>query len=486
MNTNSKNVRVRFAPSPTGFLHVGGARTAIFNWLFAKKHGGQFLLRIEDTDAERSDQQMVEVIFQGLKWLDLNWDEPPIFQSERLPLYRNHADRLLSLGKAYKCFCTPDTLGIARAQAAKEKRTFKYDQTCLHLSGEEVAKLEAERPYAVRLRVDEDVISFEDEVYGEIKVMSDQIDDFIILRSDGRPTYHLAVVIDDHEMGITHVIRGEDHVSNTPKHLLLYRAFGWAPPTFAHLPLIIGPDQQRLSKRHGATAISEYRSNGFLADAMFNFLALLGWSSGDDRELFSRAQLVKEFDLSSVMKKSAVFDERKLQWMNGQYIMNLDDESLLDLALPQLLQSRLIDGDFADTNRALLLRITGLLKTRMRQLTEFAAMAGYFFADPEQFDEKAVRKHWKDPELPAKFDLLQQRLAALETFTTESIEEAMRALAEELEMSAAKLIHPTRVALTGVAATPSLFEVMEILGQEAVLRRIQKARELLQASLWNR
>jgi glutamyl-tRNA synthetase len=472
---------VRFAPSPTGFLHLGGARTAIFNWLFAKKYGGQFLLRIEDTDAERSEQRMVEVILEGLKWLDLNWDEPAVFQSERLSVYKDHADRLLSLGKAYKCFCSSDTLKFARERAPKEKRTFKYDRTCLYLGEEQTAKLAAEKPYVVRLRVGDDAISFDDEVYGEIRITSDQIDDFIILRSDGRPTYHLAVVIDDHEMGITHVIRGEDHVSNTPKHLLLYQAFDWAPPKFAHLPLIIGPDQQRLSKRHGATAVGEYRSNGFLADTMFNFLTLLGWSSGDDRELFSRAQLVNEFDLSGVMKKSAVFDERKLQWMNGQYIMELDDEFLLDLALPQLIQSGLISSDFADTNRPLLLRITGLLKTRMRQLTDFATMAEYFFADPERFDEKAVKKHWKDPELTTKFDLLSQRLDALETFTAESIEKAMRALAEELEMNAAKLIHPTRVALTGIAATPGLFEVMEILGRDAVLRRIQKARELLQA-----
>ncbi|NIR52432.1 glutamate--tRNA ligase [candidate division KSB1 bacterium] len=476
--------RVRFAPSPTGYLHVGSARTAIFNWLFARKHQGRFLLRIEDTDVARSGLDMVEAIFSSLRWLGLNWDEEPIFQSRRFEIYQKYAEQMVADNQAYKCFCTKEKLQAEREKARKEKRTFRYDRTCLRLSDAKKAKLESGgAPHAVRLKVDEGRTAFFDEVFGDVQVDHEQLDDFIILRSDGKPTYHLAVVVDDHEMEITHVIRGDDHLSNTPKHILLYNAFGWETPKFVHLPLILGPDRQRLSKRHGATAVSEYKTAGYLPEAMFNFLALLGWSSGDDRESFSRDQLIEEFDLSGIMKKSAVFDERKLEWMNNQYIMARDDESLLKLTIPRLEASGLVSSEFVKENKTYLLKIMALLKPRMRRLSDFPDMASYFFRAPESYDEKAVKKHWKGPDLVDKFHRLIDRLGNIEDFHPDEIETAIRSLAEELDMSAAKLIHPTRVALTGAPASPGLFEVMELLGKDTVIRRLEKAVDFVEHHL---
>ncbi len=473
--------RVRFAPSPTGFLHVGGARTAIFNWLFARKYGGDFLLRIEDTDVERSGEAMVDAILEGLQWLGLNWDEEVIYQSHRLELYDRYIAQLIDAGKAYKCYCAVEEIDADRAQARAAKRDYRYNATgkCRHLSTAEIDACErAGKPHVVRFLLPEGQTTFEDAVYGNISVDHRQLDDFIIRRSDGFPTYHLAVVVDDHEMGITHIIRGDDHLSNTPKHVLLYRAFGWAAPKFGHVPLILGNDKQRLSKRHGATAVGEYAKAGYLPEAMFNFLSILGWSSGDDRELFSREELIAEFSADGIQKKSAVFDEKKLEWMNGQYINAMPAEQFYDLLVTSLIESCTIDAQFAEAKTAYLERVAELIQPRLKYVTEIARMTGYFFSAPTAYDQKAIRKHWKAPDQIERFEELCRRLD-LQEWTIESIETVLRDYAGQLGVGAGKVIQPLRLAITGIAATPGMFEVMALLGKEQVLSRIKDAVDYL-------
>lgn len=471
-----KTVRVRFAPSPTGYLHVGGARTAIFNWLFARKHSGKFLLRLEDTDVARSGQEMVDAIIHGLKWLGLDWDEEPVYQSHRFDIYKKAAHELIAKDRAYKCFCSAERLQQVREKAVREKSEYKYDRHCRNLSPEEIKCSEsAGTRFVIRLKVGEGETVFSDEVYGNIKFNNSQIDDFVLLRSDGHPTYHLAVVVDDNAMAITHVIRGDDHLSNTPKHILLYRAFGWQPPVFAHVPLILGPDKQRLSKRHGATSVSEYEKAGYLPEAVMNFLALLGWSSGDDRELFAREELIREFTIAGISKKSAVFDEKKLKWMNGQYLNRMDAEKLLELVMPQILSEQLLNEEAVRENRDYLLRVVKLLQPRLKRLSEFSEKVNYFLREPETYEEKAVSKYWQDETVIDTYNQLIGRLEKVAHFKAENIEPVIRNLAEELGLSAAKLIHPIRLALTGQEVSPGIFEVTELLGKETVLRRLRKA-----------
>ncbi len=442
-------------------------------------------MRIEDTDVARSDQDVVDAILNGLKWLGLDWDEEPVFQSKRFEVYKEFAEKLVKAEKAYKCYCTQERLKEIREKAQREKGEYKYDRACLKLTESELKTCERdELPFVIRLKVREGRTSFHDQVYSEIEFDNSQIDDFVILRSDGHPTYHLAVVVDDYEMQISHVIRGDDHLSNTPKHILLYEAFDWNCPVFAHVPLILGPDRQRLSKRHGATAVGEYKNAGYLTDAFVNFLSLLGWSSGDDREIFTCDELIKAFSLQGIMKKSAVFDERKLQWMNGQYLMAMDEENLLDLVLPDLLEDGLVTKKYSDENRAYLLKIVSLLKPRLKRVSEFPTMARYFFRDPVTYDEKGTKKHWKDTQLNDKFIQLIYVLMPIKEFTTDTIENAMKKLAEDLDINAAKIIHPVRIAITGYSVSPGMFEVMEILGKETSIRRIKRAVEYLQNSPW--
>ncbi len=476
-------VRVRFAPSPTGYLHIGGARTAIFNWLFARKHQGQFLLRIEDTDQARSGEEMVQVILDGLEWLGLDWDEPPVHQSLRFPIYRGYAEQLVVNGHAYYCYCSQERLQELRQRAIAEKGAIKYDGHCRNLTPEERAELEAAgRSRVIRFKMPEGRTTFRDEVHGDLDFDNSELDDFILLRSDGIPTYHLAVVVDDHEMRISHVIRGDDHLSNTPKQVLLYQAFGWQQPVFAHVPLILGPDKRRLSKRHGATSVGEYRKAGYLPEAMVNYLALLGWSPGDDREIMSRDELIEAFSLAGISKKSAVFDERKLEWMNGQYIQRLTGAELVDRARPFLLESGLATSEELEDRSTTLAAAAELIKKRIRRLTEFPEAVSYFLRDPGTYDTAAAAKHWKGPEALERLQLVYQRLEALDEFDEPHLEKAIRGLAEELGVSAAKLIHPTRLAVTGRGESPGLFEVMAILGRDRVLRRLKKAVEFLQKS----
>lgn len=470
----SDNIRVRFAPSPTGYLHIGGARTAIFNWLFARHHQGTFLLRIEDTDFARSDPKMVEAIYDGLNWLGLDWDEEPIFQSQRMETYRQVALQLIEQEQAYFCYCSKEKLDQQRQSGGEGERTFRYDGHCRNISASERKKLEAEGvSKAVRFKVEAGKTSFSDEVHGSLTINNDEIDDFIILRSDGIPTYNFAVVVDDHDMEISHVIRGDDHLSNTPKQIMLYQALSWQQPLFAHVPLILGSDKKRLSKRHGATSISEYESAGYLPEAMLNFLSLLGWSPGDDREIMAKSELIESFALNGIGKKSAVFDEAKLIWMNGEYISRMSDDDLLQRVFPILQQQQAFaESKFSESyvNKTL-----SLLKPKIKKITDFANLGFYFFKDPEQYDEAAVKKYWQDDFVSNRLKAVVDRLIKLDEFDAEQIESSIRNLAEESGISAAKLIHPIRLALTGFGVSPGLFELMEVLGKQVVLRRINIA-----------
>ena len=478
-------VRTRFAPSPTGYLHVGGARTAIFNWLYARHSGGTFFLRIEDTDAARSGDEMVRAILEGMKWLGLDWDDEVVYQSQRLEVYRQTAHDLIGRGRAYKCFCSKDELRLRREAAAVQKRDYRYreDRTCLSLSAEEIrTREEAGHPYVIRLKIPDDgETTFVDQVYGEISVRHKQLDDFVLLRPDGYPTYHLAVVVDDHEMGITHIIRGDDHLSNTPKHVLIYQALQLPPPAFAHVPLILGPDKRRLSKRHGATAVGEYEKEGYLSTAMVNFLSLLGWSPGDDREILTTDELVQHFELNGINKKSAVFDEKKLEWMNGQYILKEDVESLTDMVSPWLLESGLATADFLQVNRPRIVAIMKLLQPRLKKLSDVVAASTYFFREPSEYDDKGIRKYWQKTDVIPQLRVLRDRFGAVAEFRTEQLEPIIRTVADENKVGAGKIIHPLRLALTGTTFSPGIFEVMEILGKDTVLNRIERAIEFMES-----
>jgi glutamyl-tRNA synthetase len=476
-------IAVRFAPSPTGYLHIGGARTAIFNWLFARKHGGKFFLRIEDTDLQRSGQEMTRAILESLTWLGLDWDGEPVYQSKRFQIYWDFAQRLLREGKAYRCFCSPEHIAEARERAVADKRTFKYDGRCRQLSSEEIeSNLADNKAFAIRFAIDPGgATSFKDEVHGEVSFDNEAIDDFVILRSDGLPTYHLAVVVDDHEMGITHIIRGDDHISNTPKQVLLYGAFGWSLPVFAHVPLILGPDRTRLSKRHGATAVAEYSQKGILPEALFNFLALLGWAPGDDREILSKEELIEAFDLASISKPNAVFDEKKLEWMNGEYLGMASFERLKPLVQEAFVSAGIVTAAELEKNLEYFRRVIDLLKSRVKVILDFVAFGAYFFREPEQYEEAARLKYWKDSQTADRLEKLASRLVELKNFSQARIEEAVRRLAEELGVSAAKLIHPIRLAITGFGVSPGLFETMELLGQDRVVARLRKVVALLKS-----
>ncbi len=467
-------VRVRFAPSPTGYLHIGGARTAIFNWLFARHERGKFLLRIEDTDFARSDPKMVQAIYDGLSWLGLNWDEEPIFQSQRLTRYQQIAQQLIEEDHAYYCYCDQERLASRKSLDEHDERAYRYDGHCRNLTLEARQKLEAEgKPRVVRLKTNPGQTSFIDEVHGSVTIDNKTLDDFILIRSDGIPTYNFAVVVDDHDMAITHVIRGDDHLSNTPKQVLIYQALGWQYPKFAHVPLILGPDKKRLSKRHGATSVSEYQAEGYLPEAMFNFLALLGWSPGDNREIMTQQELIESFSLKGIAKKSAVFDEAKLIWMNGEYISRMTDDELSQRVLPILRENQIIIGN--EYSEAYIKKAISLLKPKIKKTTDFAQLGYYFFKDPEQYEAAAIQKYWSDNLAKDRLAAAAEVLTRIAEFNAATIETAIRNLAEESSISAAKFIHPIRLALTGFAVSPGLFELMEILGKEVVLRRINKA-----------
>ena len=476
-------IRVRFAPSPTGYLHVGGARTALFNWLFARRLGGALVLRIEDTDVERSSPEMVEGILDGLRWLGLDWDEGPkiggpygpYFQSERLDRYRAMAARLVAQGSAYYCYCTADAL-----KAKRDAGVEKYDRTCCALTaGEIAAREDAGTPRAVRMRVPDGTMRFDDLVHGPIEFDGAHIEDFVILRSDGHPTYQLSVVSDDVDMAITHVVRGDDHISNTPKQILLYRAIGADVPQFAHVPLILGTDKKRLSKRHGATSVMEYARQGYLPEAMLNFLALLGWSPGGNQELFTREELVRAFALEGISGGNAVFNPEKLDWFNQQHIALLPPNELARRLQPLLTAAGLWKDAYLGDRHAWFFAVIELLKPRVKRLDDFVVQGRFFLTDAIEYDAAAVDKHLRVDGMPDHLAALDAAFASLEHFDQASSEAALRAIAEARRVKAATLIHAMRVTVTGKSVSPGLFDVLSVLGRDEVRRRLASAAELV-------
>ncbi|HEY9450096.1 MAG TPA: glutamate--tRNA ligase [Gemmatimonadaceae bacterium] len=480
-DVTSSTPRVRFAPSPTGFLHVGGARTALFNWLYARKYGGQFLLRIEDTDRARSTEESTAAIFEGLEWLGLDWDEEVVYQSDGLARHRADAERLLGQGSAYRCFCTPDELRAQRAEADARKESFKYDRRCDRLPAAEVERrMAAGVPYAVRFRVPEGTTAWDDLVHENIAFPNKDIEDFVVLRSDGTPIYNMAVVSDDIAMRITLVMRGDDHISNTPKQILLYRALGAEPPRFAHVPMIHGLDGKKLSKRHGATAVADYQKEGILPSAMVNFLALLGWSPGGDREVMTLAEMVELFSSDGLQKKAAIFDPKKLEWMNGQHLSLLAAAVLEPKVTPELIASGLITTEELDRRRDWYMSLIDLLKVRARTVHDIVRQAAPYFPGPIDYDPDAVAKQWKDRDATAGLlGSVRERLAELPQWDAQALEEALRKLADERGVAAGKIFQPLRLALTGASVSPGIFDVLIATGRELALVRLDQAVEHL-------
>jgi glutamyl-tRNA synthetase len=459
-------VKTRFAPSPTGFLHIGGARTALFNYLYAKHNNGVFVLRIEDTDVERSKEEYVQDILGGLTWLGMNWDEGPYFQKDRLDVYREHAFRLLEEGHAYKCYCTAEVLEEKRKIALKEGKKPAYDRTC-----REKAPQQDGRPFVIRFKTPvSGEVTFHDIVRGDITIRCEEMDDLVILRSDNNPTYNFTVVVDDALMGITHIIRGDDHINNTPRQILIYRALNYDTPEFAHVPLIHGKDRARLSKRHGATSLLEYKNDGFLPEALMNYLARLGWAHGDE-EVFSREDLIEKFELRNVGKSPAVFDHDKLSWLNSHYLKTLPEETVADRLIPFIKEMGLEPGE-----RDRLVPIVKNLKERAKTLKEMAGMGTFFFRDDMEYEEKAREKFLTRETKPVLEGFLKG-FRALPSLNEEDQRRLIEGMAQEREKKLVDIIQPIRVALSGKTVSPGIFEVITILGKETVEKRIKKAIE---------
>lgn len=475
------NPRLRFAPSPTGSLHVGGARTALFNWLLARKYNGTMLLRVEDTDRARSTDDSTRAIFEGLNWLGINWDEEVVYQGANIARHQDDADRLITNGSAYRDFSTAAEIEAERAAVEATGGTYRFDRERARLSGpEEAEKIAAGAPFAIRFRVPEGRTSWDDLVHGNISFDNSEIEDFVILRSDRTPVYNMAVVSDDISMGITLVMRGDDHISNTPKQILLYEALGAPVPQFAHVPMILGEDGKKLSKRHGATAVGEYQYKGLLPGAMVNFLSLLGWSPGDDTEVMTIEQLTEKFSLNGLQKKAAVFDHTKLEWMNGQHLAHdpiADIEAHVWPAFERAGLATVADiSERADWYRGLL----ELLRVRARTIDEIVKLGVPYFRDAIEYEPEAVAKQWKDR--TAAKDILTAVLTKLETvsdWNLQTTEEALRALSTELGVGSGKIFQPLRVALTGQAASPGIFEVLVYVGRERSLARLRNSISML-------
>jgi len=482
----SDTVRVRFAPSPTGYLHVGGARSALFNWLFAKHTGGKFLLRIEDTDQTRYNEQALHDLIRDLKWMGITWDEgpevggshEPYYQSQRLPMYKKAADELLAKGAAYRCFCTSERLDALRKRQEENKLPPGYDRHCRDLTTEESdARAAAGDPFVVRLKSPmTGKTIFNDLIRGDIEYQNHVLDDLVLLKTDGFPTYHLANVVDDHDMRITHVLRGDEWIPSTPRHVLLYQAFGWTPPIFCHLPVILAPGGGKLSKRKGAVSVGEYREKGYMPEALFNFLALLGWSPGDEREKMTLQELVDSFTLERIMPKSAAFDETKLEWLNGQYMIAAAPADI-EPEVRRFLELRGLGEELAESPATLEKHIR-LLKDRSRRIDELVDTGLYFWRDPEVYEEKAVAKYWK-AETSERLRSLVIKLTEQTDWSHAALEALYRAETEEQGVKFAELIHPTRLAVSGLSFGPGLFELLEALGSDCVLRRIAKALEVM-------
>jgi glutamyl-tRNA synthetase len=462
-------VRTRFAPSPTGYLHIGGARTALFNLLFARHHGGRFILRIEDTDRERSTPEAIEAIVESLKWLELDWDEGPFFQTRRFDLYKEKVRELLAAGKAYPCTCTAEELERKRQTAMKEKRKPMYDGTCRPPDGV-IPPLPENKPYTIRFRGPrEGSTVVEDAVKGPVVFENRELDDLIIARSDGTPTYNFCVVVDDIDMRVTHIIRGDDHLANTPRQMLLYQALGQKPPVFAHVPLILGIDKARLSKRHGATSVTAYRDMGYFPEALSNYLVRLGWSHGD-QEIFSRAELIEKFSLEAVGKSAGVFNPEKLLWLNAHYLKTRPLPQLADDVVPFIAAK----GYPVPPDKQWREKMVATLQERAKTLVELVEMAHFYLSDDIQYDEKAAKK-FLTPEVRAPLSELIEKLETLKDFDEKSIETAFTDVMQRHNLQLGKLAQPVRVALTGTTVSPGIYEVLAVLGKERSMKRLKTA-----------
>jgi len=479
--------RVRFAPSPTGFLHIGGARTALYNWLLARHEDGTFILRIEDTDRARSTGEYLDAIVEDLRWLGLDWDEGPevggsagpYFQSERTETYAPRIESLLDAGFAYRCYCSPEDLEERRSRAPSEGKEWRYDGRCRSLSESEREKLESEgRPSVIRFRVPDGSTAFDDMILGPVEVENAELDDLVIARSDGTPTYNFVVVVDDLEMGITHVVRGSDHLSNTPKQILIFRALGHEPPAYGHLPLVLAPDRQVLSKRRGAVAIGEYRRRGYVPEALVNAMALLGWSYDDSQEFFTLEELVRLFDVSKVSRKAAAFDDDKLAWMNAQWIRRLSVRERTERLIPRLTASGLLREDAAAARRDWLESVVEAVGDRLKTLDDFEKYAGFFLAEDVEYANIAVSEVLAKPGVEEILAGLCGVFEDAPGFDVETLEVLVREYAEAAGVKLGKIVQPLRVAVTGDRVSPGIFETLSLLGRDTVLDRIERARHL--------
>lgn len=481
------DVRVRFAPSPTGSLHIGGARTALFNWLFARQNQGMLILRLEDTDTGRSTDDSARGIVEGLIWLGLDWDEGPevggdhgpYYQSQRLATYSTYLKQLLQNGQAYYCFCSQEDLFKERDAAQKQKTTYKYSGRCRNLPPAEIKRrLASGQKPVIRLLVPSSGVTVvEDLVRGKVEFANNLIDDFIIAKSDGWPTYNFAVAVDDHTMKISHVIRAEEHLSNTPKQIFIYQALGWQMPLFAHVSMILSPDRSKLSKRHGATSVQEFRDQGYLPETLLNYLALLGWSTGQDRDFWDLPDMIKAFNLENISRSPAVYDIEKLTWMNGHYIAATSSQRLSKLLIDQAEAK----GWSVRSNLDYFLKVIGLVQTRAKTTLEILSQIEYFYEDPAHYDEKGLNKYFLKDNSHALLQAADDLLDEARVFSAELLEETLRLKATLMGLKAGDLIHPIRLAISGRTNTPGLFEIMETLGRQVCARRIKRAKAFIEA-----
>ena len=463
------SVRVRFAPSPTGELHLGGARTALFNWLFAKNQNGLFYLRIEDTDATRSKDEYTSQILDSLSWLGLKWDKPLVYQSGRSKQYKTYLNHLIDSGVVYRCFCSKNDL-----ESSKNEGHYKYSGKCRDISTQTIKeKLNQGISFTYRIRIPDGSTNYNDLVYGKIKISNDQLDDFIIFRSDGSPTYNFTAVIDDHAMSITHVIRGEDHLSNTPKQIILYKALGFEIPIFAHLPMILGSDKKRLSKRHGAPGIQFFREDGYLPLSLVNYLALLGWNSGNEDEVFTLESLIKKFDLKKIQKKGAIWDQKKLNWLSGQHIINLNTDFILD-------SIRNIEPEWGKGHEiSFLITIIEVLKIRSKSLKDIMNQSELYFNGPNDYDPIGLSKCWKKESVNSTVEKILKSLNSLSEWRKDELERVIHSISEINQLSMGKITMPLRIALLGSLSGPSVVDLLHILGRKDSINRIHKALDTL-------
>jgi len=484
------DLRVRFAPSPTGYLHIGGARTALFNYLYARHNGGKFVLRIEDTDTERTIEDSAEKMMQSLRWLGLNWDEGPVVggpagpyqQSLRQDLYRKYVSLLLDKGLAYKCYCSPEELEAEREEARAQKKAPRYSGRCRDLTPEEREELERQgRKYAVRLKTpDQGITVVDDIIHGEVSFKNEEIADFIIMKSDGFPTYNFACVIDDWLMGITHVLRADEHLSNTPRQMMIYRALSAPMPKFGHVPMILAPDRSKLSKRHGAQTVEEFMDKGYLPEAIVNYLALLGWTPPDaTKEFMTLEEMAEEFDLSRVSSTPAIYDVQKLTWMNGQYIKRLEPDVLVSRYIPFAAKYGLGTAEELSEKREWLRGVVISLQERAKTLEELAEMSEFYFTPPKTYDEKGVKRFFLKPNVADLLEKGADALLSLTEWTEENCETAYRELIDKEGIKGGELIHPSRLALTGKTVGPGLFEIMAVLGKDETVSRLRSAAQFV-------